>query len=68
MDKAEMTKGLLAGRRLVQEEWSLPDEIKAVDELVAEGIAQATPWEYRDGFQCERRVVTRKQETPNGQG
>jgi hypothetical protein len=59
MDKAEMRAGLLAGRRLVQEEWSQPDEIRAVDELVAEGVAQATPWEYRDGFQCERRIVTR---------
>lgn len=60
MTKDEMRKGLLQGRRLTQEEWAARDEITAVDELVAEGIAVATPWEYHDNFQCERRYVTRK--------
>lgn len=58
MTKAEMATGLAAGRRLVQEEWADGSEITAVDELVAEGIACATPWQWRDGFQCMRRVVT----------
>lgn len=57
MTKDEMATGLAAGRCLIQEEWSTPAEIRAVDELVAEGKAQATPWEYTDGFQCERRIV-----------
>jgi hypothetical protein len=57
MTKEEMRRGLQSGRRLNQEEWSERSEIAAVDELVAEGVAAATPWEYRDGFQCERRVV-----------
>lgn len=59
MSKDEMRRGLLAGRMLTQEEWSHADEIRAVDELVAEGIAHAGPWLWRDGFQCERRIVTR---------
>jgi hypothetical protein len=59
MNKAEMKTGLLAGRRLRQEEWSERDEIEALDELVAEGVATATPWTYRDGFQCKVRDVTR---------
>jgi hypothetical protein len=56
--KNEISIGLKAGRRLIQEEWAHPDEIRFVDELVADGIADAGLWEYRDGFQCERRVVT----------
>lgn len=58
MTKDERARGLAAGRRLVQEEWADRAEIIAVDELVSEGKASATPWEYRDGFQCERRIVT----------
>ena len=58
MTKDEMKAGLQAGRILIQEEWADPEEIKAVDELVAEGIAVATPWEYKDNFQCERRRIT----------
>ena len=58
MNKSEMKAGLLSGRRLRQEEWASREEIAAVDELVAEGIARATPWSYRDGFQCEVRDVT----------
>lgn len=58
MTKDEMKAGLLAGRRLIQEEWSSPTEIAAVDELVTEGVAKATDWTWADGFQCERRVVT----------
>ena len=61
MTKEEMRTGLARGRRLIQEEWSKPEEITAVNELVAEGFATATPWEWKDGFQCERRVVTKAQ-------
>lgn len=58
MTKDEMRAGFAAGRRLIQEEWSTPEEIRAVDELIAEGACSATPWKYEDGFQCERRVLT----------
>lgn len=58
MTKDEIRAGLAQGRRLIQEEWSTRAEIAAVDELVAEGVASATAWQYRDGFQCERRIVT----------
>lgn len=61
MTKEEIKLGLSAGRRLIQEEWSSAEEIRAVDELVAEGLAIATPWAYRDGFQCEMRSVVGKQ-------
>lgn len=57
MTKDEIAEGLARGRRLIQEEWADPAEIAAVDELVAEGKATATPWEWSDGFQCERRLV-----------
>ena len=57
LTKDEMRKGLATGRSLIQEEWAAASEIVAVDELVLEGFATATPWEYKDGFQCERRVV-----------
>jgi hypothetical protein len=59
MTKEEMLEGLLAGRKLIQEEWSDKSEIQAVDELVAEGKAFATKWEYRDNFQCEMRSVVK---------
>lgn len=59
MTKEVMRDGLAQGRKLVQEEWAHPSEIKWVDELIAEGAAQAPPWEYKDGFQCERRLVSR---------
>ncbi|UJX46610.1 hypothetical protein [Xanthobacter sp. YC-JY1] len=58
MTRSEMEAGLAAGRRLIQEEWADPQEIADVDALVAEGKAAATPWEWRDGFQCQRRIVT----------
>ena len=58
MSREEMVAGFARGHRLIQEEWAHPQEIKWVDELIAEGKATATPWEYKDGFQCERRVVT----------
>lgn len=58
MTKEEMEKGFAQGRTLTQEEWAHPHEIKWVDELIVEGKATATPWEYKDGFQCERRRVT----------
>ncbi|MGJ5163214.1 hypothetical protein [Bradyrhizobium sp. HKCCYLR1051] len=57
--KDEIAAGLNAGRPLIQEEWANPQEIAWVDELIAEGIAQATPFEWKPGFQCERRIVTR---------
>jgi hypothetical protein len=62
--KDEMRAGLLAGRRLIQEEWAHPDEIRFVNELVAEAIAVASAWEWSDGFQCERRIIT--QAHPHG--
>lgn len=58
MTKAEMVAGLAAGRTLIQEEWADPLEIALVDELVREGNAVATPWEWRENFQCERRRIT----------
>ena len=54
----EMREGLARGRRLMQKEWADPKEIAAVDQLVAEGVAKATPWEYHGNFQCSRRIVT----------
>lgn len=57
MNKDEIRAGLLAGRILCQEEWSSAAEIRAVDELVSEGAAQAEEWRYSDGFQCARRYV-----------
>lgn len=43
---------------MVQEEWADKAEIAALDELIAEGKAVVVDdWEYRDGFQCERRRV-----------
>lgn len=56
--KDEMERGLKAGRTLIQEEWAHPNEITWVNELIAEGKATATPWEYKDDFQCERRRIT----------
>jgi hypothetical protein len=58
MTKDEMAEGFAQGRTLVQEEWAHPQEIAWVDELAREGKAVAGPWEYRDGFQCERRRIT----------
>lgn len=63
MKKDEIREGLLNGFRLCQEEWASDADKNAVDELVAEGVAYATPWEYSDNFQCERRYVTRRKET-----
>lgn len=60
MTKDEIRTGLLAGRRLMQEEWAHPDEIRFVDELVKEGVAEATPWSYSDNFQCKGRTVIKK--------
>jgi hypothetical protein len=58
MTKEDMTKGFALGRTLIQEEWANPQEITWADELIAEGKAAATPWEYKDNFQCERRRIT----------
>lgn len=58
MTKDQMRAGLAQGRVLTQEEWADPAEKQAVDELIAEGVATATDWRYKDGFQCEmRRIV-----------
>ncbi len=58
MTKEEMRAGFALGRTMVQEEWADPAEIKAVDELIAEGVAEViAPWQYMDNFQCERRKV-----------
>lgn len=57
MTRDEMTQGFARGRTLIQEEWSHPDEIKWADELVAEGRASTTTWEYNDNFQCKRRKI-----------
>jgi hypothetical protein len=57
MTKDEMRVGLLSGRRLIQEEWAHPDEIRFVNELEAEAIAVASAWEWSDRFQCELRSV-----------
>lgn len=61
MTKDEMRKGLAQGRLLIQEEWADPADIATADELVAEGDAVTTPWEWRDNFQCERRRIRRKE-------
>ena len=57
MTKDEMRAGLLRGSILVQEEWAAPEEIRAVGELISEGVTQATKWEWKDNFQCEMRKV-----------
>ncbi|GLQ09214.1 hypothetical protein GCM10007913_11460 [Devosia yakushimensis] len=58
MTKAEMAAGLADGRTLIQEEWADFAEIQAINELVAEGLASATRWEWKASYQCERRVIT----------
>lgn len=58
MTKDEILEGLRAGRTLIQEEWSTYAEIEAVNQLVLEGYASATRWEWKSSFQCERRVIT----------
>jgi len=55
MSKEEMRNGLSQGRTLIQEEWADVEEILFVDELIAEGMATATSWEWKDEFQCKRR-------------
>jgi hypothetical protein len=57
MTKEEMAEGLAKGRSLTQEEWAVKSEIQAVDELIAEGKAIATPWTYSDNFQCYFRKI-----------
>lgn len=60
MTKDEMITGLQAGRTLIQEEWAAHEEVQCVDELVDEGVATATAWEWRDNFQCRRRIIRAK--------
>lgn len=57
-----MIIGLAQGRTLIQEEWADPQEVKWVDELIEEGLAEATDWKYKDNFQCEMRRVKRKED------
>lgn len=66
MTRQEMITGLAAGRRLIQEEWADGSEINAVDQLVAEGKAQDTPWQWKDNFQCMRRIITAHEGGING--
>ena len=57
--KEQMREGFAKGRTITQEEWANPDEIKWLNELIAEGACTVSaPWEYKDGFQCQRRRVT----------
>ena len=58
MTKEQMIEGFKQKRTLTQEEWANPQEIAWIDELVAEGKCTATPWKYKDTFQCEMRKVT----------
>lgn len=57
MDVEEMRRGLSAGRTLIQEEWADPADIARADDLIAEGFAAATPWRWKDNYQCEMRRV-----------
>lgn len=57
MTKEEIRGGLARGRTLIQEEWAHSSEIQWVDELISEGAAISTPWEYKDNFQCEQRRI-----------
>ncbi|EFO32578.1 putative ribosome-binding factor A [Roseibium sp. TrichSKD4] len=57
MTKEELEIGLSQGRTLIQEEWADSAEISAVDELISEGKATATPWEYQGNYQCEMRRI-----------
>lgn len=58
MSKEQMAAGFLQGRTLTQEEWAHPSERQWIDELIAEGKANATPWAYKDAFQCNMRRIT----------
>lgn len=58
MTKQEMIVTLAAGRKLIQVDWADGSEIAAVDELVDEGKAHATPWQMIGRLQAMRRVVT----------
>ncbi len=59
LTKDDMREGFSRGRTLTQEEWANPQEIKWLDELVAEGCAVVSKeWGYHDNFQCSFRKVT----------
>lgn len=64
MSREEMVAGFAKGRSLIQEEWAHPMEKQWIEELIAEGKATATPWAYKDGFQCEMRCVTGVKTSP----
>lgn len=68
MSREEMAAGFAAGRSLIQEEWANSQEIAWVDELIAEGKATATAWEYHPNYQCERRRVTGATQLASGRG
>lgn len=58
MTRKEMEEGFAQGRRLTQEEWAHEQEIKWLDELVAEGKATVTKFEYKANYQCAVRFAT----------
>lgn len=58
MSKDEILEGLRAHRTLIQEEWATYAEIQAVNELVLEGYAKATRWEWKASHQCECRTIS----------
>lgn len=59
LTKEDMREGFSRGRTLTQEEWANPQEIKWLDELIAEGSAATSrEWGYHDNFQCSFRKVT----------
>jgi hypothetical protein len=59
MAKESIKSTLLSNRTITQDEYAKPEEIEAVDELVAEGFAIATPWAYRSPHTCKVRFVRR---------
>lgn len=58
MTREELVRGFAQGRSVIQEEWVHPQEKQWIEELIKEGLATATPWQYKDNFQCEMRKVT----------
>jgi len=58
MTKQEMIDCLSSGQRLIQVDWADDSERAAVDELVKEGKAHATPWQLMGRLQAMRRVGT----------
>lgn len=57
MTKEEMKEGFSQGRRLVQECWASPDEIKAVDELLSDKLCTTDGWKYIDEYEGRARIL-----------